>query len=340
MEPNQKVEKDLRTCQFKYSALLKICSELYLISYQIGTIDSFKLRITAEFCFAFIFAFIFTLQFAKIDPPTISRRDLRSCWFDFMRISAVFFVTCVSLHYIGIKQEGTKNAMSQDYLWMLVHLLSAVVAGGLIGLERTFHGRPAGFRTHTLVCLTSSLLMSVTYYQTAWLPPVYADAMRTDPTRMAQGIMTGVGFIGAGIIHMDGVTVRGLTTAASIWLTAAVGILYGIGFFYPAIVSTILALGVLAVFRWFEAKMPSETFAHHHIRFHRENTMPEPELRQLLTGHGFSISNLTYRLSNDRQDFEYRMIISTKDSSNVAKLAESLRKLDRVSEFRISPTSD
>ena len=229
---------------------------------------------------------------------------------------------------------------SQSYGWLLVHLFGALIAGGLIGLERTFHGRPAGFRTHALVCLTSGMLMAVTYYQNMWLPAIYTDAFRTDPTRMAQGIMTGVGFIGAGVIHMEGVTVRGLTTAASIWLTAAIGILYGVGFFFPAIISTILALGVLAVFRWFEDLVPSESFAHHQIRFQRQCVMPEDEVRQLLYAHGFSISNMTYRLTNDGHYFEYRMIIRTKDRSSAARLAESLRKLEYVNEFRISPTLD
>ena len=184
------------------------------------------------------------------------------------------------------------------------------------------------------------MLMSVTYYQNMWLPDIYGDAFRTDPTRMAQGIMTGVGFIGAGVIHMEGVSVRGLTTAASLWLTAAVGILYGVGFFFPAIISTILALGILAVFRWFEALIPSESFAHHHIRFHRQHVMSEEEVRQLLKRHGFSISNMTYRMINDGEYFEYRMIISTKDHTNTPRLAETLRGLDHINEFRISPTGD
>jgi hypothetical protein len=99
---------------------------------------------------------------------------------------------------------------------ILVHMLSAVIAGGCIGLERSFHGRPAGFRTHTLVCLASSLLMLVTLYQWQWLPGVPLETIRTDPTRMAQGIMTGIGFLGAGVIFKEGLSVRGLTTAASI----------------------------------------------------------------------------------------------------------------------------
>lgn len=106
---------------------------------------------------------------------------------------------------------------------IVIHLVGALVAGGVIGLERSFHGRPAGFRTHALVCLASSLLMLVTLYQWKWLPGVSLDTVRTDPTRMAQGIMTGIGFLGAGVIFKEGLSVRGLTTAASIWITAAIG---------------------------------------------------------------------------------------------------------------------
>ena len=72
-----------------------------------------------------------------------------------------------------------------DTLQIVTHLLAALVAGGVIGIERSFHGRPAGFRTHTLVCLASSLLMLVTVYQTRWLlPGVPLDTIRTDPTMM------------------------------------------------------------------------------------------------------------------------------------------------------------
>src|SRR4026208_560336 len=123
----------------------------------------------------------------------------------------------------------------------------------MIGFERTFHGRPAGFRTHSLVCIASAILMIVTVYQSQWMTMLEHDAIRTDPTRMAQGIMAGIGFLGAGVIFKEGLTVRGLTTAASIWITAAIGILVGIGFWYPAILGTIAVLLVLAVFRVIEA---------------------------------------------------------------------------------------
>src|SRR6266478_2914606 len=103
--------------------------------------------------------------------------------------------------------------VTSEELVILVRVLAAVVVGALIGFERTFHGRPAGFRTHTLVCVTSSLLMLVTLYQSEWLPGVPLETVKMDPTRMAQGIMTGIGFLGAGVIYKEGASVRGLTTA-------------------------------------------------------------------------------------------------------------------------------
>jgi putative Mg2+ transporter-C (MgtC) family protein len=122
--------------------------------------------------------------------------------------------------------------MGHEEFVIVVRVLGALLIGGLIGFERTFHGRPAGFRTHSLVCVASALLMLVTVYQSQWMTETPLDAIRTDPTRMAQGIKTGIGFLGAGVIFKEGLTVRGLTTAASIWITAAIGILVGIGFYF------------------------------------------------------------------------------------------------------------
>lgn len=230
--------------------------------------------------------------------------------------------------------------MNQDYLNITLHLTAALVAGGVIGLERSFHGRPAGFRTHTLVCLASSLLMLVTLYQWQWLPGVRLDTVRTDPTRMAQGIMTGIGFLGAGVIFKEGLSVRGLTTAASIWITAAIGILLGIGFYAPAVLATVFTLGTLSAFRWIEARLPSHYYAHHLVRFDRANVMPEADLRAFLAQKGFTVANMSYRVADDESSFEYRMVIRTTRPENVASLAVALRQLEEVRAFRISPTGD
>src|SRR5512138_1734199 len=144
---------------------------------------------------------------------------------------------------------------------MMRHMVAALAAGAVVGTERSFHGRAAGFRTHALVALASSILMGVATSQAIWFP-IVGDAVRTDPTRMAQGIMTGIGFLGAGVIMKEGLSVRGLTTAASIWITAAIGILVGIGFWFPAAFATAIALGTLSFFRWIESRMPTQYYAH------------------------------------------------------------------------------
>jgi len=140
--------------------------------------------------------------------------------------------------------------MDVDYGLITTRLFMALAAGGIIGLERAFHGREAGFRTHTLVCVSSSLLMVLMAYQWQLVPQEFLDTIRADPSRMAQGIMTGIGFLGAGVIIKEGISVRGLTTAASIWMTASIGIVIGLGFYFPAILATTITFVTLSVFRW------------------------------------------------------------------------------------------
>ena len=231
--------------------------------------------------------------------------------------------------------------MDQDFVTMTLHLVGAMAVGGVIGLERSYHGRPAGFRTHTLVCLASSLLMLVTLYQNKWLPAgASLDSYRTDPTRMAQGIMTGIGFLGAGVIFKEGLSVRGLTTAASIWITSAIGVLIGIGFYYPAVIATVLTVGTLSLFRLIEARIPSHHYAQHFISFDRSDAMEDEDIRNMLEQHGFTSANISYRVSESGADFEYRMVIRTSIPEKFSTLARYLRGHPRIKTFRISPTGD
>lgn len=228
---------------------------------------------------------------------------------------------------------------NEIHLEIVIHLGTALLAGALIGIERTFHGRPAGFRTHALVCLASSLLMLLTLYQDQWAL-MSPETVQLDPTRMAQGIMTGIGFLGAGVIFKEGLSVRGLTTAASIWVTAAIGILLGAGFYFPAVLATVAALGILSVFRWVEGLVPTEFYAHHSLKFRRDTVIAERALRDLIARHGFSIANMSYRLSDEGRLFEYRMVIRTTDREGISRLVESLRALPDLAEFRIMSATD
>jgi putative Mg2+ transporter-C (MgtC) family protein len=241
---------------------------------------------------------------------------------------------------MAILSSEQERVMGHEELVIIARVLGAMAIGGLIGFERTFHGRPAGFRTHSLVCIASAILMIVTVYQNEWMTLVQQEAIRTDPTRMAQGIMTGIGFLGAGVIFKEGLTVRGLTTAASIWVTAAIGILVGIGFWFAALLGAITTLIVLALFRLIEARLPSEFYAHHTLRFARDRVMDEAEMRKMIEQQGFTIANLSSRLTDRGQQFEYRMTIKSRNRQAAEGLSQHLRALPDVVEFRIAPTGD
>lgn len=231
------------------------------------------------------------------------------------------------------------RSLSPDDLEMIFRLLAALLAGALIGYERSYHGRPAGFRTHALVCTASCLLMFVTVYEAHWVRAA-ADSVRLDPTRMAQGIMTGIGFLGAGVIIKEGLSVRGLTTAASIWITSAIGVLAGVGFYFPLVLSVLITLGVLSLFRLIEARMPTQAYYHFDLRFAQDAALGEETLRTLLEGHGFSIANFSHRLDGEARIRRNSMVLRSRDRTSASRLANTLEANPAVLEFRIAPTGD
>jgi putative Mg2+ transporter-C (MgtC) family protein len=139
----------------------------------------------------------------------------------------------------------------QEVAWLfdldvLIKIALALILGGVIGLEREYHGRPAGLRTNILVCLGATILIIASKS----LPAVVSDMgfrgnLVIDPARLAAGIITGIGFLGAGVILKTTDFIRGVTTAACVWLSAALGIVIGMGFYLLALISTGMALFVL-----------------------------------------------------------------------------------------------
>ncbi|MCG0238009.1 MAG: MgtC/SapB family protein [Firmicutes bacterium] len=137
-----------------------------------------------------------------------------------------------------------------QFIGILFPLGLAALLGGIIGLERESAGRPAGLRTHVLVAVGSALIMQISldmlrYRTETWNP---------DPGRIAAQIVSGIGFLGAGTIMREGVTVRGLTTAASLWVVAAVGMAVGSGLYLEAAAASVLILLTLTVLRKVEER--------------------------------------------------------------------------------------
>jgi putative Mg2+ transporter-C (MgtC) family protein len=162
----------------------------------------------------------------------------------------------------------------------LLRLSLAAVLGGAIGFERELRDREAGLRTHLLVCLGSALFTIVSAYGFREFLTSGDQVIRADPTRIAAQIVTGIGFLGAGAIIRQGLSVRGLTTAATLWVAAAIGIAAGAGYYSGAVLGTVVTLVALwplriAAYHVFERIRPEERSIVIDLR-------PETSLAQLL----------------------------------------------------------
>jgi len=132
-----------------------------------------------------------------------------------------------------------------------IRLLLAAILGGLIGLEREKKGTSAGLRTHILVCVGSALIMLTSIY----IYDIYEGKAPVDPGRIAAGVVTGIGFLGAGTIMRDREGIRGLTTAASVWVSSAIGLAVGCGYTTAAVATTLITFLTLSVLRWAEKRL-------------------------------------------------------------------------------------
>lgn len=222
----------------------------------------------------------------------------------------------------------------------LLRLLTAVLVGGAIGLDRAFRGRAAGFRTHILVCLASCVAMLLMDFEWLHEANLNTDVMRLDPARMAQGMMTGIGFLGAGVIMQDRLSVRGLTTAASIWITACIGIVIGTGYYELALTSALLAIITLSIFSKLIEMLPMRHYAQLVLRFRRGAHWSEEEVRAMLKQHHLVISSLAYKLNDKGETMTYQMTVRTTRTQSFRAVAEAMLALPAVEEFSLTPQGD
>jgi putative Mg2+ transporter-C (MgtC) family protein len=222
----------------------------------------------------------------------------------------------------------------------LLHLAAALILGTCIGLERTYRGRAAGARTYALVCTASALLMVMLSWPAEWVAPGVRSLAGTDPTRIVQGILTGIGFLGAGVIVRDGYSVRGLTSAASIWATAAIGVVIGSGFLVPGTLFALVTVAVLSFMR----KLEDLVVAQHHIRC--QVTCPvvcamnEEQLRAIFVSHHFRIKEISYEMNREKGEFRYSADIWAHGKKHARQLASTLRSAPDVTGFLIAPSRD
>ncbi len=215
---------------------------------------------------------------------------------------------------------------------IIIRLLLGALLGGIIGFERQAHGRPAGFRTQLLVCVACVLLMIISenYYAQSTLDKGF---VRFDPTRIAAGAMTGIGFLGAGVILKTGFTILGLTTAACIWIVAAIGLSIGAGQYIAGITGFIITFFSLWVLRIFEARIPRLTFKH--IKMVMEETCDEEAITSIFKDRGFEISRLGYEIEFPKKEKTCVFTVSARDDISINDVVQSLSELGSVKKLEI-----
>lgn len=221
---------------------------------------------------------------------------------------------------------------------LLLHLLGATAVGLLLGYERSYHGRAAGMRTYALVCVASTLLTVINGYPEQWYGGLSTTPAAADPTRVVQGIMTGIGFLGAGVIIKDGFTIRGLSTAASIWMTAAIGVIIGVGFYGAALSATVVALFSMAGLGRLEKALPHQTTLHLSLVYLHDQVPSSDEIRERMKVHGFEIIDWTFHYSEGKKQFQYDLVLQAFGPSRSHSLVGDLSQTQEIVEFRLAPS--
>lgn len=216
----------------------------------------------------------------------------------------------------------------------------ALLLGLLVGYERTYHGRAVGMRTYGLVCMSSAALTAFVGYPELWYGGSHPfDANSVDPTRVVGGIVTGVGFLGAGLIIKDGLNIRGLTTAASVWSSSVIGILVGAGFFIAATVLSVLSMLCMLWVHRLEKWLPSQSSLAVTLVFRQGKTPTEHEFEQAVHKYGYEVvpGSLSIHLSNGIA--EWRFIVNAQERrrhSSIVELARVMSEHDRLENFQLA----
>jgi putative Mg2+ transporter-C (MgtC) family protein len=218
---------------------------------------------------------------------------------------------------------------------MILRLVLSFVAGGIIGLERSSRRQVAGLRTHILIATGATLLMLLSIY----IPQQFNPQRSSDPGRIAAQVVSGIGFLGAGAIIRLGNSIRGLTTAASLWFVAAVGLAIGAGMYLVAAAAEALGVIALMFLYVFEKKIfPAERLKLMEISYKSDQTNSSISVREameIIKKAGMSVLSTDFNQSSDKKGSKLRLFIRIPGALDIASIAQSIKALDNVSRVEI-----
>jgi putative Mg2+ transporter-C (MgtC) family protein len=222
---------------------------------------------------------------------------------------------------------------------VILPLVCSVISGALIGMERELLGKPAGVRTHTLVCFASALMTLLGLRMGEWTAtlPVGTQIV-SDMARMPHAILTGIGFLGAGVIFRSGFSVQGLTTAASLWLTASLGIVFGAGLLELATIGTVITLVVLVLLRALRHIAPPQPVIRIEIAVNAASSYDGARLETSLVDHGLRAGPFSIQQDRASGLRRYTLLAFSHDLSvDCERLATAMQDESEVEELSITP---
>ena len=219
-------------------------------------------------------------------------------------------------------------------MWtMVIRLLVATALGALIGFEREYHAKEAGVRTHLLVAVGSCLFMILSAY--GFDAFLNQDHVSFDPSRIASQVVTGIGFIGAGTIILQKQMVRGLTTAAGVWVTAAIGLACGAGMYVIACITTVIVLTSLGLIN---VLLPYISQRERRVMFLAEDYEVMTEVLENLRSEKITVLN--YEMHKDAEENNGKMLVSLEIRmqryDNVKSITSILKDFEKVEIVQIS----
>ena len=217
--------------------------------------------------------------------------------------------------------------MAIDADVIFFRLLLATLLGGIIGAEREWRNQPAGLRTHLILSLGSALVMIVSVQ--------VANEMGGDPTRIASNIVTGIGFLGAGAILRLGISIRGLTTAANIWTTAAIGMAVGAGIYWAAFVTTAFLMVGLVILRRYESHFSRKKTRKSILVTARDAPDILKKMEEILQKTGTPLVSLEFRRDASPDRIEIRGILETSSEAEGVDLTVALKELEEILEVEV-----
>ncbi len=225
---------------------------------------------------------------------------------------------------------------------MVLRLLAAAVLGGIVGMERGSGDRPAGFRTHILVCVGSALFMLVSMYgfgdinDIQRFEPGHYAGQSWDASRIASQVVSGIGFLGAGTILHEGLTIKGLTTAASLWMVSAIGLTVGSGMYFVSFAATAITMLTLVTFHSWEKRFAGAS--RNERGFVRIETDNRPGaitfVTEYMSASGAEIKSLNVRHDKAENRLILELYLKLSKNTDAAQLMKGLLKVEGVISVR------